>query len=138
MFSLFLLCLDGNAIPLACSDQAIAVELAGGEIENHVGVEMFPVEACLEMEMSGGRTSCASCERNRLSRFDTIARFHQVLGVMTVSCFQAIVMADHDQVAIGGVGLGHPYKAVECSHDCIVGLRLDIHAGMVSASASVR
>ena len=125
MFSLFLLCLDGNAIPLACADQAIAVELAGGEIENHVGIEMFPVEACLEMEMSGGRTSCASCERNRLSRFDTIARFHQVLGVMTVSCFQAIVMADHDQVAIGGVGLGHPHKAVECSHDCIVGLRLD-------------
>ena len=132
-----LLCPDGDAVSFTGAEQAIAMELVSAEIENHIGIEMLPVEAGLKMEMGGCGTSCTACETNRLPCFDPISWFHQVLGVMTVSCFQAIVMADHDQVAIGGVGLGHPHKAVECSHDCIVGLRLDIHAGMVSASASV-
>ena len=137
MFCLFLLCLDGDAVPLAGAEQAIAMEFTGGEIEDHIGIEMLPVEAGLKMEMSGGGTSCASRERNRLSCFDAIARFHQVFGVMAVSRFQSIVMTDHNQVAIGGVGLSHPHKTIESGYDRIVGFRLDVHAGMVPASASV-
>ena len=137
MFCLFLLCLDGDAVPLAGAEQAIAMEFTGGEIEDHIGIEMLPVEAGLKMEMSGGGTSCASRERNRLSCFDAIARFHQVFGVMAVSRFQSIVMPDNNHVAISRVGFGHPYKAIKSSHDRVVGFRLDVHARMVPASASV-
>ena len=137
MFCLFLLCLDGDAVPLTGAEQAIAMELAGGEIEDQVGIEMLTVEASLKMEMSGGGTSCASRERNRLSCFDAIARFHQVLGVMAVSRFQSIVMTDHNDIAIGRIGFGHPYEAIKSGYDRIIGFCLDIHAGMVSASASV-
>ena len=137
MFCLFLLCLDGDAVPLTGAEQAIAMELAGGEIEDQVGIEMLPVEAGLEMEVGGCGTSCAACETNWLSRFDPIARFHQVLGVMTVSRFQSIVMTDHNQVAIGGVGLSHPHEAIKSGHDRIVGSCLDIYTGMVPASASI-
>lgn len=137
MFCLFLLCLDGDAVPLAGAEQAIAMELAGGEIEDQVGIEMLTVEASLKMEMGGCGTPRTSRESYRLPRFDPIARFHQVLGVMTVSRFQSIVMTDHNQVTIGGVGLCHSHKTVESGYDRIVGSCLDIYTGMVSASASV-
>ena len=137
MFCLFLLCLDGDAVPLTGAEQAIAMELAGGEIEDQVGIEMLTVEASLKMEMGGGSTPCTSRERNRLSCFDAIARLHQVLGVMTVSRFQSIVMTDHNQVTIGGVGLCHSHKTVESGHDRIIGFCLDIYTGMVPASASI-
>ena len=137
MFCLFLLCLDGDAVPLTGAEQAIAMELAGGEIEDQVGIEMLTVEASLKMEMGGCGTSCTSRERNRLSCFDAIARFHQDFGVMAVSRFQSIVMPDNNHVAISCVGFGHPYNAIKSSHDRVVGLRLDVHARMVPASASV-
>ena len=85
MFCLFLLCLDGDAVPLTGAEQAIAMELTGGEIEDQVGIEMLTVEASLKMEMGGCGTSCTSRERNRLSCFDAIARFHQVFGVMAIN-----------------------------------------------------
>ena len=138
MFCLFLLCLDGDAVPLTGAEQAIAMELAGGEIEDQVGIEMLTVEASLKMEMGGCGTPRTSRESYRLPRFDPIARFDQILGIMAINSLQTVVMPDNNHIAISRIGFGHPHKAVECSHDCIVGLRLDIHAGMVSASASVR
>ena len=137
MFCLFLLCLDGDAVPLAGAEQAIAMELAGGEIEDQVGIEMLTVEASLKMEMGGCGTSRTSRESYRLPRFDPIARLDQILGIMAINRFQSIVMTDHNQVAIGGVGLSHPHKTIESGYDRIVGFRLNIHAGMVPASASV-
>ena len=133
-----LLCPDGDAVSFTGAEQAIAMELVSAEIENHIGIEMLPVEAGLKMEMGGCSTSCTACETNRLPCFDPIAWFHQVLGIMAINSLQAVVMPDNNHIAISRIGFGHPYKGVECSHDCIVGLRLDIHAGMVSASASVR
>lgn len=127
MFCLFLLCLDGDAVPLTGAEQAIAMEFTGGEIEDHIGIEMFAVEAGLEMEMGGCGTSCASRETNWLPRFDPIARFHQVLGVVAINGFQAIVMADDDDIAISGIGFGHSHQAIECGHDRIIGLRLNVH-----------
>ena len=137
MFNLFLLCLDGDAVPLAGAEQAIAMELAGGEIEDQVGIEMLTVEASLKMEMGGCGTSCTACETNRLPCFDPIAWFHQVLGIMAINSLQAVVMPDNNHIAISRIGFGHPYKPIKSSHDRVVGLRLDVHARMVPASASV-
>ena len=134
---LFLLCLDGDAVPLTGAEQAIAMELTGGEIEDQVGIEMLTVEASLKMEMGGCGTSCTSRERNRLSCFDPIARLDQILGIMAINRFQSIVMTDHNDIAIGRIGFGHPYEAIKSSYDRIVGFRLNIHTGMVPASASV-
>ena len=133
-----LLCPDGDAVSFTGAEQAIAMEFVSAEIEDHIGIEMLPVEAGLKMEMGGCSTSCTACETNRLPCFDPIAWFHQVLGIVAINSLQTVVMPDNNHIAISRIGFGHPHKAVECSHDCIVGLRLDIHAGMVSASASVR
>ena len=137
MFCLFLLCLDGDAVPLTGAEQAIAMELAGGEIEDQVGIEMLTVEASLKMEMGGCGTPRTSRESYRLPRFDPIARFDQILGIMAINRFQSIVMTDHNDIAIGRIGFGHPYEAIKSSYDRIVGFRLNIHTGMVPASASV-
>ena len=137
MFCLFLLCLDGDAVPLTGAEQAIAMELAGGEIEDQVGIEMLTVEASLKMEMGGCGTPRTSRESYRLPRFDPIARFDQILGIMAINRFQSIVMTDHNDIAIGRIGFGHPYKPIKSSNDRVVGLRLDVHARMVPASASV-
>ena len=137
MFNLFLLCLDGDAVPLTGAEQAIAMELAGGEIEDQVGIEMLTVEASLKMEMGGCGTPRTSRESYRLPRFDPIARFDQILGIMAINRFQSIVMPDNNHIAISRIGFGHPYKPIKSSNDRVVGLRLDVHARMVPASASV-
>ena len=137
MFCLFLLCLDGDAVPLTGAEQAIAMELAGGEIEDQVGIEMLTVEASLKMEMGGCGTPRTSRESYRLPRFDPIARFDQILGIMAINRFQSIVMPDNNHIAISRIGFGHPYKPIKSSNDRVVGLRLDVHARMVPASASV-
>ena len=132
-----LLCPDGDAVSFTGAEQAIAMEFVSAEIEDHIGIEMLPVEAGLKMEMGGGRTSCSACETNRLPCFDPIAWFHQVLGIVAINSLQTVVMPDNNHVAISRIGFGHPYKPIKSSHDRVVGLRLDVHARMVPASASV-
>ena len=85
MFCLFLLCLDGDAVPLAGAEQAIAMELAGGEIEDQVGIEMLTVEASLKMEMGGSGTSRAPSQRNGLPCLDPVTRFDEVFGVVAIN-----------------------------------------------------
>ena len=132
-----LLCPDGDAVSFTGAEQAIAMEFVSAEIENHIGIEMLPVEASLKMEMGGGRTSCSACETNRLPCFDPIAWFHQVLGIVAINSLQTVVMPDNNHIAISRIGFGHPYKPIKSSNDRVVGLRLDVHARMVPASASV-
>ena len=137
MFCLFLLCLDGDAVPLTGAEQAIAMELAGGEIEDQVGIEMLTVEASLKMEMGGCGTPRTSRESYRLPRFDPIARFDQILGIMAINSLQTVVMPDNNHIAISRIGFGHPYEAIKSGHDRIVGSCLDVYTGMVPASASI-
>ena len=132
-----LLCPDGDAVSFTGAEQAIAMEFVSAEIEDHIGIEMLPVEAGLKMEMGGCSTSCTACETNRLPCFDPISWFHQVLGIMAINSLQAVVMPDNNHIAISRIGFGHPYKPIKSSNDRVVGLRLDVHARMVPASASV-
>ena len=132
-----LLCPDGDAVSFTGAEQAIAMEFVSAEIEDHIGIEMLPVEAGLKMEMGGCSTSCTACETNRLPCFDPIAWFHQVLGIVAINGFQTVVKPDNNHIAISRIGFGHPYKPIKSSNDRVVGLRLDVHARMVPASASV-
>ena len=47
---LFLLCPDGDVVSFTGAEQTITMELASAEIEDHIGIEMLPVEAGLKME----------------------------------------------------------------------------------------
>ena len=132
-----LLCPDGDAVSFTGAEQAIAMELVSAEIEDHIGIEMLPIETGLKMEMGGCGTSCAACQRNGLSCLNPISWFHQVLGIVAINSLQAVVMPDNNHIAISRVGFGHPYKPIKSSNDRVVGLRLDVHARMVPASASV-
>ena len=134
---LFLLCPDGDVVSFTGAEQTITMELASAEIEDHIGVEMLPVEAGLKMEMGGSGTSCAPSQRNGLPCLDPVTRFDEVFGVVAINGLQTVVMPDNNHVAISRVGFGHPYNAIKSSHDRVVGLRLDVHARMVPASASV-
>ena len=82
---LFLLCPDGDVVSFTGAEQAITMELASAEIEDHIGIEMLPVEAGLKMEMGGCGTPRTSRESYRLPRFDPIARLDEVFGVVAIN-----------------------------------------------------
>ena len=82
---LFLLCPDGDVVSFTGAKQAITMELASTEIEDHIGIEMLPVEAGLKMEMGGSGTSCAPSQRNGLPCLDPVTRFHEVFGVVAIN-----------------------------------------------------
>ena len=82
---LFLLCPDGDVVSFTGAEQTITMELASTEIEDHIGVEMLPVEAGLKMEMGGSGTSRASCQRNGLPCLDPVTRFDEVFGVVAIN-----------------------------------------------------
>lgn len=73
-----------------------------------------------------------------MSGENTISGFNQVLGVVAIDRFQSIIMANNDNVAIGGEWFRHPDNTIESRHDRIVGTSLDIYSGMMSSSSPVR
>ena len=72
-----LLCPDGDAVSFTGADQAITMELASAEIEDHIGVEMLPVEAGLKMEMGAGRTSGIASQSDWLTSLHYLISLYQ-------------------------------------------------------------
>jgi hypothetical protein len=80
-------------------------------VEDNIGVEVLPVDACLEVQMLSRGASGASGQCDGLSGFDCVATMYKVFEVVAVYRFQSEVMAYDDDIAVGALRLGHPYYA---------------------------
>ena len=80
-------------------------------VEDNIGVEVLPVDACLEVQMLSRGASGASGQCDGLSGFDCVATMYKVFEVVAVYRFQSEVMAYDDDIAVGAIRLGHPYYA---------------------------
>ena len=130
--------LDFNATRLLCAQQVFVVHPLGAHIKDVCRVDGITVDPYFEMQMFCCGTTCPSRKGDRLSSFHPVTRFDQVLGVMAIDRFQAIVVTYHHQIAVGGIGFGKPYDAIECRNDRVVGPRLEVHTGVVLSTASER
>lgn len=101
-------------------------------VEDNIGVEVLPVDACLEVQMLSRGASGASGQCDGLSGFDCVATMYKVFEVVAVYRFQSEVMAYDDDIAVGAIRLGHPYYAVEGTPYGVFGVGLDglCHCGV--------
>ena len=72
-------------------------------VEETGGVDTLTVDARLEMQVLGGGTARATCQCNDVTGLDVVADLDQVLGIVTIICFEAVVVLDAYQIAITGV-----------------------------------
>lgn len=74
-------------------------------VEDNIGVEVLPVDACLEVQMLSRGASGASGQCDGLSGFDCVATMYKVFEVVAVYRFQSEVMAYDDDIAVGAISL---------------------------------
>lgn len=100
------------------------------EIKVDGGVLRLAVDAGLEVQMGRGGTSRLSCEGNGLSCLYALPHLYQVLGVVGVVGLQSVGMPDTHKFAIAREFLREDHLTVEGRIDLVLGLRLEVHAGM--------
>ena len=110
------------------------LELVCSVVEDEVGVEAVALEVGLEVEVLGRGASRAPRESNHLSGLHLVANLHEVLRLVGVERFQAVVMAYDDAVAVAGVWRRACHDAVESGVNLVVGLRLDRKSTRLNSS----
>lgn len=129
--------LDDDTVCILGAADALVPQAFFLHVEEDVGVEVLAVDACFEVQVLGSGSSCASCQSDGLPGLYRVAALHQIFGVVAVDGLQAGGMANHNDIAVGTVGLRHAYHTGEGTSDGVVGPRLDVDTCMLSAAPSI-
>ena len=103
-------------------------EGVGFEIEDPLGVEGLVLESNLEMEVRSGGAAGASAKAEDVAGLDDLLGFDFDFGEMAVDGFEAVVVANHHEVAIGAHGTGNSNDAGEDAMDGVAGVEGDVDA----------
>ena len=67
-------------------------------VEETGGVDTLTVDACLEMQVLGSGTACATRQCNDVAGLDAVANLDKILGVVTIIRLEAVGMLDAYQM----------------------------------------
>ena len=111
----------------------------GSVVEEAGRVDMFAIDARLEMQMFGCSTPCATSQRNDITGLYMITLLDQVLGVVAIIGLETVGMFDAYQIAIAIVLTREHHLTIEGCQDIVVGLGLQVCARMsASTTGTVR
>ena len=88
------------------------------------------------MDVLGGRPAGSSGQPDRVAGFDDVVHPDEIPGLVRIDGLDAVVMPDHDEVAVSAVRFRHPHDARHRGPDRVVRDRLDVDTGVVRTSAS--
>ena len=103
-------------------------------VEETGGVDALTVDACLEMQVFGSGTACATRQCNDVAGLDAVANLDKILGVVAIIRLEAVGMLDAYQIAITIVLPREYHFAIEGSKDVVVSLGLDVGTRMATTA----
>ena len=99
-------------------------------VEQQARVQGLVRHAELEMQVLGGSPPGAARQCDRIARFHHIVDRDEVARVVRIGGFHAVIVANHNDIAIPAVRFGHSYHTGESGTDRIVRNGFDVHPGV--------
>ena len=103
-----------------------------GEVEDPFGVEGLVLEAHFEMEVWAGAATGAAAKAYGLAGAYHLFAAYVDFGEVTIDGFEAVVVTDYDEVAVGAHGAGDAYDTGKGCPDGVSGIESDVDATMGS------
>ena len=100
----------------AAQHEDVLAQLALLVVRDPLRIEGVALVARLEVEVRAGGAAGGTTQADLVARMHPVAHLDLSLRKMAVVGLQAVLVADHDEVAVALVIRGHAHAAVECRH----------------------